>query len=169
MREKMPRRRRTGPSGIAAMKRGEIRVCAVGNAGTGPCIQHLGKKSVAGHFLPGLLLLDVGDSGRQCACSRVEFVHCVGEYLLLTRLCAFYLPGRNCRLGETGSFACIGDTPVDSGHPADDERNTFQKISTSHVTSRYHFTRTSYFYQSSICCKKCFQNPGITKKRWRRV
>ena len=25
MREKMPRRRRTGPSGIAAMKRGEIR------------------------------------------------------------------------------------------------------------------------------------------------
>ena len=27
MREKMPRRRRTGPSGIAAMKRGEIWQC----------------------------------------------------------------------------------------------------------------------------------------------
>ena len=82
------------------------------------------------HFLPGWVLLDEGDTSGQCTCSRVEIV-------LLTRaplrLCAFCLLGCKCRLGETVRFACRGDTPVDSGHPTDDEPDTFQKISTSHA------------------------------------
>ena len=88
------------------------------------------------HFLSGLVLLDVCDSSRPCACSRIEIVHCIAEYSLVCLLST----GLQLYVGETGRFACTGDTPVDrGGHPAaDDEQDTFHKSTTSHATSKDH-------------------------------
>ena len=97
MREKMPRRRRTtGPRRNCCNEKGrnpaaasvlcalcQCAVCCVPYELLAQLSLHTtsSKESleyfVGGlqHFLSGLVLLDVCDSSRQCACSRIEIVH----------------------------------------------------------------------------------------------